>query len=97
VVMAARLGSGSPTLANEFLLPAIACIIVGGTAITGGVGSIWKTFIGALIVAVMRIGMTFVGVTVFAQQIVFGLVLVIAVAITMDRTKVTAVKTTDHK
>jgi len=92
VVMAARLGSGSPTLANEFLLPAIACIIVGGTAITGGVGSIWKTFIGALIVAVMRIGMTFVGVTVFAQQIVFGLVLVIAVAITMDRTKVTVVK-----
>ncbi len=92
VVMAARLGSGSPTLANEFLLPAIACIIVGGTAITGGVGSIWKTFVGALIVAVMRIGMTFVGVTVFAQQIVFGLVLVIAVAITMDRTKVSVVK-----
>jgi len=90
--MAARLGSGSPTLANEFLLPAIACIIVGGTAITGGVGSIWKTFVGALIVAVMRIGMTFVGVTVFAQQIVFGLVLVLAVAITMDRTKVTVVK-----
>ena len=38
VVMAARLGSGSPTLANEFLLPAIAAVIVGGTAITGGVG-----------------------------------------------------------
>ena len=92
VVMAARLGSGSPTLANEFLLPAIACIIVGGTAITGGVGSIWKTFIGALIVAVVRIGMTFVGVTVFAQQIVFGLVLVLAVAITMDRSKVSIVK-----
>jgi len=92
IVMAARLGSGSPTLANEFLLPAIACVIVGGTAITGGVGSIWKTFVGALIVAVVRIGMTFVGVTVFAQQIVFGLVLVLAVAITMDRAKVTIVK-----
>ena len=92
VVMAARLGSGSPTLASEFLLPAIACIIVGGTAITGGVGSIWKTFVGALIIAVVRIGMTFVGVTVFAQQIVFGLVLVLAVAVTMDRSKVAAVK-----
>ena len=92
IVMAARLGSGSPTLANEFLLPAIACIIVGGTAITGGVGSVWKTFVGALIVAVVRIGMTFVGVTVFAQQIVFGVVLVVAVAVTMDRSKVTTVK-----
>ena len=92
VVMAARLGSGSPTLANEFLLPAIACIIVGGTAITGGVGAVWKTFVGALIVAVVRIGMTFVGVSVFAQQIVFGLVLVLAVAITMDRSKVAIVK-----
>lgn len=92
VVMAARLGSGSPTLANEFLLPAIACIIVGGTAITGGVGAVWKTFVGALIVAVVRIGMTFVGVSVFAQQIVFGLVLVLAVAVTMDRSKVAIVK-----
>ncbi len=92
VVMGARLGSGSPTLANEFLLPAIACVIVGGTAITGGVGSIWKTFIGALTIAVVRIGMTFLGVSVFAQQIVFGLILVAAVALTMDRSKVLVVK-----
>ncbi|MGI9500823.1 MAG: ABC transporter permease [Geminicoccaceae bacterium] len=92
VVMAGRLGSGSPTLANEFLLPAIACIIVGGTAITGGVGSVWRTFVGALIIAVVRIGMTFIGVSVFAQQIVFGLILVAAVAITMDRSKVATVK-----
>ena len=92
IVMAARLGSGSPTLANEFLLPAIACIIVGGTALTGGVGSIWKTFVGALIIAVVRIGMTFVGVSVFAQQIVFGVILVAAVAVTMDRSKVAIVK-----
>ena len=92
VVMAARLGSGSPTLANEFLLPAIACIVVGGTAITGGVGSIWRTFIGALIVQVVRIGMTYVGVSVFAQQIVFGFILVAAVAVTMDRTKVLIIK-----
>ncbi len=92
LVMAARLGSGSPTLANEFLLPAIACIVVGGTAITGGVGSIWRTFVGALIVQVVRIGMTFVGVSAFAQQIVFGCILVAAVAITMDRSKIVVVK-----
>jgi ribose transport system permease protein len=92
VVMAARLGSGSPTLAGEFLLPAIASIVVGGTAITGGVGSVWRTFVGALIVQVVRIGMTFMGVSVFAQQIVFGFILVAAVAITMDRAKVLVIK-----
>ena len=43
VILAGRLSSGSPTLANELLLPAIAAVVVGGTAITGGVGSIWRT------------------------------------------------------
>lgn len=92
VVMGARLGSGSPTLANEFLLPAISAVVVGGTAITGGVGTVWRTLVGALIIQVVRIGMTFVGISVFAQQIVFGVLLVIAVAITMDRDKVLVVK-----
>ena len=92
VLMGARLGSGSPTLANEFLLPSIAAIIVGGTALTGGVGSVWRTFIGALIIAVVRIGMTFLGISVFAQQIVFGIVLVLAVAVTIDRSKIQIVK-----
>ena len=91
-LMAARLGSGSPTLANEFLLPAIAAIILGGTALTGGVGGVWRTFIGALIIAVVRIGMTFLGVSVFAQQIVFGVALVAAVAATIDRSKIQIVK-----
>lgn len=92
IVMAARLGSGSPTLANEFLLPAIAAVIVGGTAITGGVGSVWRTFVGALIIQVVRIGMTFVGISVFAQQIIFGALLIAAVAVTMDRSKILVVK-----
>lgn len=92
IMMAARLGSGSPTLANEFLLPAIASVIVGGTAITGGVGSIWRTLVGALIIQVVRIGMTFMGVSVFTQQIVFGFILVAAVAVTMDRRKILIIK-----
>ncbi len=92
VVLAGRLASGSPTLANEFLLPAIAAVVVGGTALTGGVGGVLRTAIGALTVSVVRIGMTFVGVDVFAQQIVFGAVLVLAVACTIDRTKIGIVK-----
>ncbi len=92
VILAGRLASGSPTLANELLLPSIAAVVVGGTAITGGVGSIWRTLVGALIISVVRIGMTFVGVNIFAQNIVFGSVLVIAVAITIDRSKIPIVK-----
>ena len=92
VVLAARLSSGSPTLANEFLLPAIAAVIVGGTAITGGVGGVVRTLIGALIISVVRIGMTFIGVDIFAQQIVFGFVLILAVAVTIDRSKIPIVK-----
>ena len=92
VVLAGRLATGSPTLANELLLPAIAAVVVGGTAITGGVGSIWRTLIGALIISVVRIGMTFLGVNIFAQQIVFGMVLILAVAVTIDRSKIPIVK-----
>jgi ribose transport system permease protein len=92
VVLAGRLASGSPTLAAELLLPSIAAVVVGGTAITGGVGSVWRTLVGALIISVVRIGMTFLGVNIFAQNIVFGAVLIGAVAVTIDRTKIPIVK-----
>jgi ribose transport system permease protein len=92
VMLAGRLASGSPTLANEQLLPAIAAVVVGGTAITGGVGNIWRTLVGALIISVVRTGMTFIGVDIFAQQIVFGSVLIFAVAVTIDRSKIPIVK-----
>jgi ribose transport system permease protein len=92
VVLAARLSSGSPELANQLLLPTIAAVIVGGTAITGGVGSIGRTIVGAMIVSIVRIGMTFVGVDIFAQQIVFGAALVFAVFVTIDRSKIPIIK-----
>jgi ribose transport system permease protein len=92
ILLTGRLSSGSPTLANELLLPAIASVVVGGTSITGGAGGIGRTVIGALIISVVRVGMTFVGVDIFAQQIVFGTVLILAVAVTIDRTKILIVK-----
>ena len=92
IVLGGRLVAGSPTLANEFLLPAVASVVVGGTALTGGVGSVWRTLIGALIVSVVRVGMTFLGVDVFIQQIVLGVVLILAVWITIDRSKIPIVK-----
>jgi ribose transport system permease protein len=92
ILLCGRTSSGSPTLASELLLPAIAAVVVGGTSITGGAGGIGRTLVGALIVSVVRVGMTFLGVNIFAQQMVFGLVLILAVAITIDRKKVLIVK-----
>ena len=92
ILLAARLASGSPTVANQLLLPAISAVLVGGTAITGGVGGIGRTLVGALTVSVVRIGMTFLGVNIFAQQVVFGSVLILAVAVTLDRGKILIAK-----
>lgn len=92
VVLASRLSSGSPSLANQLLLPAIAAVIVGGTAITGGLGGVGRTAVGALIISIVRIGMTFVGVNIFAENVIFGAVLIAAVAITIDRSKIAIIK-----
>jgi ribose transport system permease protein len=92
VILAARLSSGSPTLANQLLLPAIAAVIVGGTAITGGLGGVARTAVGALIISIVRIGMTFIGINIFAENVVFGAVLILAVAITIDRSKIAIIK-----
>jgi ribose transport system permease protein len=91
-ILAARLSSGSPNLANQLLLPAIAAVIVGGTAITGGLGGIARTAVGALIISIVRIGMTFIGVNIFFENVVFGSVLILAVAITIDRSKIAIIK-----
>ena len=92
VMLAGRLSSGGPRIADQFLLPAIASVVVGGTSVSGGVGSIWRTLIGAMIVSVIRTGMNFVGVDVFSQQIVFGIVLILAVGVTIDRSKMPIIK-----
>ncbi|MCP9231799.1 ABC transporter permease [Mesorhizobium sp. LMG 17147] len=85
VVLAGRLSSGSPTIANEFLLPAIAAVVLGGTSLAGGSGGVLRTLVGTLLIVVARTGMTFIGINALAQQIVFGLVLIAAVSLSAGR------------
>lgn len=92
VMLAGRVGSGSPRLADGFLLMAIASVIVGGTAITGGAGGVFNTLVGTFIISITRIGMTIVGVNILAQQIVYGLIVILAVAMTTDRSKIPIIK-----
>lgn len=92
LLFSVKLSGGSPTLANGFLLPAIVAVLVGGTPLTGGVGGVINTLIGTLIVAVIRTSMLYFEVDATKQQMVFGLILIAAIAATIDRTKLRVVK-----
>ncbi|RCW81256.1 ABC transporter permease subunit [Phyllobacterium bourgognense] len=70
-------------LGQSYELDAIAAVILGGTSFVGGVGSIWGTFIGALIIAVLSNGLILAGVSDIWQYIIKGLVIIAAV--TLDR------------
>jgi len=92
VVMVARTSSGNPTIADSLLLPSIAAVLIGGTAITGGHGSLARTLIGVCIVAVMRVGVAVAGIAPAYEPIAYGALVVIAVAITVDRKSIGIVK-----
>ncbi|WAJ28304.1 ABC transporter permease subunit [Antarcticirhabdus aurantiaca] len=68
-------------LGQAYELDAIAAVILGGTSFVGGVGSIWGTLIGALIIAVLSNGLILVGVSDIWQYIIKGLVIIVAVAL----------------
>ncbi|GAA1870087.1 ABC transporter permease [Myceligenerans crystallogenes] len=92
VMLVSRNFSGSPTMADNLLLPAVAAVVVGGTAITGGHGSLWRSLAGALVVTLLRVGLPIVGVPSAYEQILYGAIIVAAVALTLDRSKVLVVK-----
>ncbi len=74
-------------LGQSYELDAIAAVILGGTSFVGGVGSIWGTLIGALIIAVLSNGLILVGVSDIWQYIIKGLVIIIAVCLDRYRLK----------
>lgn len=92
LMFAVKLSGGAPTIANGFLLPAIVAVLVGGTPLTGGVGGVLNTAIGTMIVAVIRASMLYFEINATAQQMVFGMVLIAAIALTIDRSKLRTVK-----
>jgi len=92
VLLVARTFSGQPTMADSLLLPAVAAIVVGGTAITGGHGALWRTLVGALVVTLLEVGLSVVGVSAAFESILYGVIIVVAVALTLDRSKVMVVK-----
>lgn len=80
VLYSARMNSAQPAAGNMFELDAIAACFVGGASTTGGIGRISGALIGGLVMAVLSNGMQLMGYSTSTQQIVKGLVLVLAVA-----------------
>lgn len=85
IFLAAKLRSSAPTVGDSFTLLTISAVVLGGTSLSGGKGSILGTVIGVFVTTIIRNGMNVIGVDVFWQNIVFGLVVLGAVALTVDR------------
>lgn len=83
IVLAGRITSGQPTAAAGYELDAITAVIIGGTSMTGGVGKIGGTIIGALIIGVLNNGLVLLGVTPYYQQIIKGVIIAVAVLLDM--------------
>jgi ribose transport system permease protein len=82
VMSAARLyAANGLQLGQSYELDAIAAVILGGTSFTGGIGSIWGTLIGALIIAILSNGLILLGISDIWQFIIKGLVIIGAVAL----------------
>ncbi len=81
IVMSGRMGSGDPTIANGWELDAIGAVVIGGTRLEGGRGSLLGTLIGVLIVGVVTNAMDLLGMKAYPQQMVKGAMIVGAVAL----------------
>jgi len=81
IIVTSRIGSAGPTAGSGYELDAIAAVVIGGTSLSGGEGSITGTIIGALVIGVLNNGLNLMNVNPFYQSIVKGAVILIAVLI----------------
>ncbi|MCA0435111.1 MAG: ABC transporter permease [Austwickia sp.] len=79
MILAARVGSGQPTLGQMLELDAITATVIGGTSFNGGVGTVWGTLVGALIIQVIDNGLDLMGVSPFMKIFVKGAIIVVAI------------------
>lgn len=87
LVLTSRLNSAQPTAGTSYEMDAIAAVVLGGCSMSGGQGSLFGTLIGVLILGVLNNGLNLLGVSSFYQQIVKGIVILIAVLIDRKRNK----------
>jgi len=81
VIVTSRLDSAQPSAGISYELDAIAAVVIGGTSLNGGKGTVWGTVIGAIIIGVLNNGLVLLDVSPFWQQVVKGGVILLAVII----------------
>lgn len=85
LMLASRMNYATPTAANDYNTDSIAAVVMGGTAMIGGRGNVLGTFVGALFLGVLRNGLTIINVSDYLQEIIIGIVIILAVF--LDRKK----------
>lgn len=81
ILMSGRIASGQPLLGEGYEMDAISAAVVGGVSLKGGVGSIWGVVCGALIIGIINNGMNLLGVSSYWQQVVKGIIIVLAIVL----------------
>ena len=81
VATVARFGVAVVAILAAMLLPALAAVFVGGTSVFGGRGSVYGTFIGALMIGAIPAGIVAAGLTDFWTQAIYGAIILIAVSV----------------
>lgn len=92
ILQVAKLGQAESVTGSNFMFMSITSVVVGGVALWGGIGGVWNTLVGVLIVAVINNGMVVIGLPDFLQAGVLGLLVIIAVVLSTDRRSVAFVK-----
>ncbi|MEM9159565.1 MAG: ABC transporter permease [Verrucomicrobiota bacterium] len=87
MIQAAKMSSASPNAGIGFELTVIAAVVIGGTSLMGGRGSVVKSFLGVLIVAVLNAGLAQIGAPEYAKRPVIGVVIVLAVILDFYRSR----------
>jgi len=86
IIQASRISTGQPNAGISYELDAIAAVVIGGTSLSGGIGGVGGTVLGALIIGVINNGLDLLNVSSYYQQIIKGMIIIGAVA--LDREKV---------
>lgn len=81
MLMSARLGSGQPSIGNGFELQVISAVIIGGTSLFGGIGTVWGSLLGSLILSVLTTGLILLRIDPILQDFVIGVIIIVAVGI----------------
>jgi len=92
ILAAAQLGLGNAQIGNGRLFTTVTAVVVGGTSLSGGQGGVLQTFVGVLIVSVLSNGMVLMGVPPSVQIGFQGLMIIGAVALSIDRERMRIVK-----